>query len=58
MEKEIKEIFKNAVKQVNFSEIVKEVKNSKEIKKLDSQVDYLKTIDKLFNGKIKICSVK
>ena len=62
MEKDLKEIFKNAiaesVKQVNFAEIEKEAKESEEMKKLDSQIDYLKTIDKLFNGRIKICGIK
>lgn len=58
MEKEIKEIFKNAIKQVNFSEIEKEVKNSDEMKKLDSKIDYLKTVENVFNHRIKICGVK
>lgn len=59
---EFKEIFKKAISQevqkIDWEKLEQEQKNKPEIKKLDEEIDYLKTVDKVFNHKIKICGIK
>ena len=62
MENEIKNLLKKAiceeVKKIDWEKLEEEQKNAPEIKKLDSEIEYLKTIDNVFNHKIKICGIK
>lgn len=62
MENEIVDLFKKAiaqeVKKIDWEKLEEGQKNATKIKKLDSEIDYLKTVDKVFNHKIKICGIK
>ena len=42
---------------MTFEEIRKEVQQSPEIKKLESEIEYLNVVNGIFGGKIKIVSI-